>query len=353
MKVAILNDTHCGVRNSSDIFLQYQERFYEEVFFPYLHKHGIKNILHLGDYYEHRKFVNFKALNANRKHFLEPMRDAGITMDIIPGNHDVYFKNTNELCSLKELLGYFTSNVNIIMEPTVLDYDGLGVAVIPWINNSNYEKYTKWAMQCKAPILGAHLELKGFDMMAGMPNPHGMSADVFSRFEQVLSGHFHTKSHKDNVHYLGSQMEFTWADVDDPKYFHILDTETREIEAVRNPITMFKKIVYDDNKINYNDVDVSQYEKHFLKLIVINKNDLYMFDKFVDKLNSIETYELKIAESFEEYLGESVEDEKISLEDTTHLLDSYVDAVETDLDKDHIKVELRKLYTEAQNLEIL
>ena len=353
MKVAILNDTHCGVRNSSDIFLQYQERFYEEVFFPYLHKHGIKNILHLGDYYEHRKFVNFKALNTNRKHFLEPMRDLGITMDIIPGNHDVYFKNTNELCSLKELLGYFTSNVNIIMEPTVLDYDGLGVAVIPWINNSNYEKYTKWAMQCKAPILGAHLELKGFDMMAGMPNPHGMSADVFSRFEQVLSGHFHTKSHKDNVHYLGSQMEFTWADVDDPKYFHILDTETREIEAVRNPITMFKKIVYDDNKIDYNDVDVSEYEKHFLKLIVINKNDLYMFDKFVDKLNSIETYELKIAESFEEYLGESVEDEKISLEDTTHLLDSYVDAVETDLDKDHIKVELRKLYTEAQNLEIL
>ena len=353
MKVAILNDTHCGVRNSSDIFLQYQDRFYTEVFFPYLKEHGITQILHLGDYYEHRKFVNFKALNANRKHFLEPMRDAGITMDIIPGNHDVYFKNTNELCSLKELLGYFTSNVNIIMEPTVLDYDGLGVAVIPWINNSNYEKYTKWAMQCKAPILGAHLELKGFDMMAGMPNPHGMSADVFSRFEQVLSGHFHTKSHKDNVHYLGSQMEFTWADVDDPKYFHILDTETREIEAVRNPITMFKKIVYDDNKIDYNDVDVSEYEKHFLKLIVINKNDLYMFDKFVDKLNSIETYELKIAESFEEYLGESVEDEKISLEDTTHLLDSYVDAVETDLDKDHIKVELRKLYTEAQNLEIL
>ena len=36
MKVAILNDTHCGVRNSSDIFLDYQARFYEETFFPYL-----------------------------------------------------------------------------------------------------------------------------------------------------------------------------------------------------------------------------------------------------------------------------------------------------------------------------
>ena len=71
MKVAILNDTHCGVRNSSDIFLKYQERFYEEIFFPYLKEHNITQILHLGDYYEHRKFVNFKALNQNRKHFLE------------------------------------------------------------------------------------------------------------------------------------------------------------------------------------------------------------------------------------------------------------------------------------------
>ena len=353
MKIAILNDTHCGVRNSSDIFLDYQDRFYTEIFFPYCKEHDIKQILHLGDYYEHRKFVNFKALNSNRKHFLEPLRENGMTMDIIPGNHDVYYKNTNELCSLKELLGYFTNNVNIIMKPTVLDYDGCKVAVLPWINKSNYEEYTKWAMTCNASILGAHLELKGFDMMPGMPNPHGMNADIFSRFESVLSGHFHTKSSRDNVDYLGAQFEMTWADVDDPKYFHILDTETREIEAIRNPITIFKKVVYDDSKTDYDKVDVSQFEKQFIKLIVINKNDLYMFDKFVDKLNSIETYELKIAESFEEYLGESVEDEKISLEDTTELLDSYVEAVDTDLDKEHIKVELRKLYTEAQNLEVV
>jgi hypothetical protein len=180
-----------------------------------------------------------------------------------------------------------------------------------------------------------------------------MSADVFSRFEKVLSGHFHTRSTQGNVSYLGSQMEFTWADVDDPKYFHILDTETREVTPVRNPITMFKKVIYDDSKTDYDKVDISEFEKKFIKLIVINKNDLYMFDKFVDRLQNIETYELKIAESFEEYLGESVEDEKISLEDTTELLDSYVEAVDTDLDKEHLKAELRKLFTEAQNLEVV
>ena len=36
MKIAILNDTHCGIRNSSDIFMDYQEKFYRDVFFPYL-----------------------------------------------------------------------------------------------------------------------------------------------------------------------------------------------------------------------------------------------------------------------------------------------------------------------------
>jgi len=274
-------------------------------------------------------------------------------MDIIPGNHDVYFKNTNQLCSLKELLGYFTSNVNIIMEPTVLDYDGLGVAVIPWINNGNYTAYTDFALKCKADILGAHLELKGFDMMPGITNPHGMNADIFSRFETVLSGHFHTKSSQGNVHYLGAQMEFTWADVDDPKYFHVLDTDTRELTPVRNPITIFKKFIYDDESIDYSNINISEFEKKFVKIIVLNKNDLYMFDKFIDQLQGIETYELKIAENFEEFLGDSVKDAKVSLEDTTELLDSYVDAVETDLDKDHIKVKLRELYTQAQNLEVL
>jgi hypothetical protein len=122
---------------------------------------------------------------------------------------------------------------------------------------------------------------------------------------------------------------------------------------VRNPITIFKKFVYDDERENYNNINIKEFERKFIKLIVLNKNDLYMFDRLLDRLQNIETYELKIAENFEEFLGESIEDEKVSLEDTTELLDSYVDAVDTDLDKEHIKVKLRELYTEAQNLEVV
>jgi len=78
-----------------------------------------------------------------------------------------------------------------------------------------------------------------------------------------------------------------------------------------------------------------------------------MFDKFIDALNTQNLYELKIAETFDEFIGENVQDEAVSVEDTTQLLDSYVDAVETDLDKDKIKNLMRGLFVEAQNLEIV
>lgn len=352
-KVAILNDTHCGVRNSSDIFIEYQERFYRDVFFPYLDKHKIKTIIHLGDYYDHRKYVNFKALNANRKHFLEPMRDRGITMDIICGNHDVYYKNTNELCSLKELLGHFTSNVNIILDPKVMDYNGLRIGLVPWINNDNYTSMMRFVETCEADWLAAHLELNGFELMKGVVNTHGMEADPFKRFESVLTGHFHTKSQRDNIMYLGSQMEFTWADSGDPKYFHIIDTQTRDVIPVRNPITIFEKILYNDEQVDYNEFDLSSLEDKFVKVIVVKKTDPFSFDRFIDRIQTVNTHELKIAETFEEFMGDNVINDSVSVEDTTELLDSYIDAVDTQLDKDRMKGLMRSLYVEAQVTEIV
>jgi hypothetical protein len=207
--------------------------------------------------------------------------------------------------------------------------------------------------KCDAPLLIGHLELAGFEMMKGIMNPHGMAIDPFKRFEMVLSGHFHTKSQQGNICYLGSQLEFTWADAHDPKYFHVFDTKTRELTPVQNPLTLFTKIYYDDENNDYSKYDFSQLEKRFVKVIVSKKTDPYSFDKFIDGIQSAGVHELKIAESFEEYLGESIEDDGISLEDTASLIDSYVDAVETDLDKDKLKMNMRELHVEAQNFEVL
>jgi len=352
LKFAILNDTHCGIRNSSDIFIDYQERFYNEVFFPYLKENDIKHIVHLGDYYEHRRFINFKALNSNRKVFLERLRKDKITMDIIPGNHDTYYKNTNELNSLKELLGHYMNEVNIVHQAKVLDYDGLKFALVPWICQDNEEDTNEFLVNCKADVVAGHFELNGFDMLRGVPCTHGMSADNLRRFELVLSGHYHCKSNQGNIHYLGSQMEFFWNDAHDDKFFHVFDTDTRELTPVRNPLTLFHRIRYDDENEDYNEMDLSILDKRFVKVVVINKTDGFMFDRFIDRIQQRDIYDLKIQEDFNEFTGASVSDEGLEVEDTSTLLSQYVDNVETILDKDRIKKEMGELMTEAQTLEI-
>ena len=352
MKVAVLNDTHCGIRNSSDIFLNNAADFYSKVFFPYCKEHNIKQIIHLGDYYDNRKFMNFKAQNHSRKSFLDPMRELGMRMDIIPGNHDTYYKNTNDLNSLKELLGYYMNEIHIIMEPTVMEYGSLKMAMIPWINQENYDDTMKFIKCCKADWCGAHLELDGFEMMRGIKNVHGMDRKIFSKFEKVLTGHFHVGSQQDNIWYLGSQMEFFWSDAHDKKYFHVIDTETREVEKILNPNTLFHKVLYNDDKIDYNNYDVSQCDQKFVKVVVVNKKDSFLFDRFIDRIQSENIHELKIAENFQEFTGENVHDDTMEFDDTPKIVDSYVDGVDTDLDKDKIKIQMRELMTEAQALEI-
>lgn len=352
MKIAILNDTHAGCRNSSDIFMDYQERFYSEVFFPYLLENNITQILHLGDYYDNRKTVNFKALAHNRKIFLEKLREYGITMDIIPGNHDVYYKNTNELNALKELQGHYMNEVNLIMEPTEMNYDGLCVGLVPWINPQNEEASLEFLANTKATVIGAHLELQGFEMARGQVCMSGMSKSHFDRFETVLTGHFHAKSSQGNIHYLGAQYEFFWNDCGDPKHFHILDTETREVTPVRNPLTIYEKIYYDHEQMNKFQ-DLSHLDEKFVKIIVVNKGNTLEFERFVDRVQQQNIHELKIAEDFKDFLGENVGDDNIKLEDTTTLVNSYVDNVTTDLDKDRIKQEISALMTEAQSMEIM
>ena len=353
MKVAILNDTHCGTRNSSDVFLDNAEKFYSDVFFPYLLEHNIKHIVHLGDYYDNRKFINFRALNRNRNHFLKPLRDHGITMDIICGNHDVYYKNTSELNSLKELLGHYMNEVTIIQEPTVMEYGSLKMGLVPWIDDRNEKQSLEFLAKAKCDWIGGHFDIQGYEMIKGIKCEHGLERAVFSRFEQVLSGHFHTKSSQDNITYLGSQMEFFWNDAHDKKYFHILDTETRELTPIYNPHTLFHRIRYDDSNRDYLHYPLDDVEGKFIKVVVINKSDSFTFDRFIDRINNREILELKIAENFNEFIGENVDDESVSVDDTPTLLNSYIDAVDTDLDKDRIKAEMSNLMIEAQALEVV
>ena len=103
MKIALINDTHAGARGDNPLFNEYFFKFWENTFFPYLEEHNIKQIIHLGDVVDRRKFINFVTLNSWRKRFFDVLEQKNISMDVIVGNHDVTYKNTNEINAMNEL----------------------------------------------------------------------------------------------------------------------------------------------------------------------------------------------------------------------------------------------------------
>ena len=204
-----------------------------------------------------------------------------------------------------------------------------------------------------AQICMGHLEIAGFQMMKGMKNEHGLSKDMFKKFDTVFSGHFHHKSDDGQIYYLGAPYEIYWNDCDDKKGFHIFDTETRELERIVNPFTIHKKIYYDDTQNNYNEYNFKDCRDKFIKLIVVNKKDLFQFDQFVDKLLRADSHDVKIIEDYSDLGANTVSDDIVeNTEDTMTLLSKYIRELDTSLDKDRLINYQRQLYTEAQDLEI-
>jgi len=190
MKIALLNDTHFGVRNDSMIFDDFLHKFYEEVFFPYLEKHNIKTLIHLGDVVDRRKFINFRVADNFRKGFLKKLWEMKIDTHMLIGNHDIYFKNTNKVNSLQQLCTA-PDGINepwIYVEPKVVNFDGLDILMLPWINPENQEQSFNMLNTAKADVCMAHLDLNGFYMHENITQTHGYDKSIVKRFEKTFSG---------------------------------------------------------------------------------------------------------------------------------------------------------------------
>ena len=353
MKIALITDTHFGARNDNLNFNEYFYQFYEGLFFPFLQQNNIKHCIHLGDVLDRRKYISYRIAKDFRERFIQPFNHLEVQLHMIVGNHDIYFKNTNDVNSLTELLSDKFDNVHIYAEAQEVDFDGFPILLMPWINPQN-EVYALGMMgETRADTLLGHLEIDGFQMYAGHESQGGLSKKEFQRFDTVMSGHFHHKSDDGQIFYLGCPYEITWSDYNDPKGFHVFDTETRELHRIINPYKMFNKIYYDDSNENYEEHDVKQYRNQYVKLIVVNKKDLYGFDKFTDRLLQADCHEVKIIEDFSDLDANTVSDDIVeNTEDTMTLLGKYIDDLSVNLDKTRLKTMMRSLYTEAQDLEL-
>jgi DNA repair exonuclease SbcCD nuclease subunit len=349
MRVAIITDQHFGARNDSSSFLDFYERFYNDTFFPTLDTNNIESVLILGDTFDRRKYVNFYSLDRAKKMFFDKLEERNIKVYMIAGNHDTYFKNTNEVNSPELLLAQYT-NISLISRPMDIEIHDTSICFVPWICPDNYQESIEAMNNSKADLCMGHFEIAGFAMYRGMESHEGLSKEIFNRFDLVFSGHYHHRSDDGHIYYLGNPYELTWQDYNDPRGFHLFDLQTRGLEFIRNPNTMFERVEYDDSLSDPSIQSLEHLKNKFVKVIVVNKNDFYKFDKFITKVYDANPYEVKIIEDFSEFNeGEVASD--INLEDTLDVLSNYIDSVQTDLDKERVKTFMKTLYTEAINLD--
>ena len=355
MKIAILNDTHFGARNDNTAIAEHQRKFYEEVFFPYLRENNIKTIFHLGDLADRRKYINFVTAKNMHEQLFKVCYDESIEIHVIAGNHDTYYKNTNSVNSLDQLYGNSKyDNLHLYWEkPVELDMDGCLIMLAPWICAENEKETYDMFSRTKAQILMGHFEISGFEMDKGHICTDGMDKKIFQKFDAVYSGHFHQPSKHGNIAYLGSQYEMTWSDYGCKRGFSVFDTDTREMTYVENPYKLFHKISYDDCGMTIEDIenlDTSLLTNTFIKVIVKNKENPYIFDLFMDKLQQSGAADIKVVE---DHMNLDVVDDEALIDeaqDTMSILKQYIENLETTTDKTKIESFLRDLYSEAISL---
>jgi DNA repair exonuclease SbcCD nuclease subunit len=342
--ISCLTDTHWGAKKGSKHLHDYFELFYKNVFFPAIEEHGVETVIHMGDAFDSRKSIDYQSLEWAKRVVFDPLKKYDVHM--IVGNHDCYYKNTNNVNSPALLLKDYP-NIKTYSSPTNTKVGGIDMTFIPWICSENYDETLKVIQKSKAKIAMGHLELNGFRAHRGHTMEDGMDASVFDKFKKVFSGHFHTRSDNGKIFYLGNPYEMYWTDVNDTRGFHIFDTETLEHTPINNPYKLFYNIYYEDTP--HQTFDAREYEKKIVKVIVRKKSNIKSFEKFIDKLYSCGIQELKIIENFE--IQESEEFNIDEDENTISILNRYIDESEFNYNKTIIKGILQDIYKQASEVE--
>lgn len=346
--IAMITDTHFGARGDSMYFAEYMIRFFRDRFIPALEQNGVRSVLMLGDTFDRRKFTNHAVLHMFKAGVFDEFWSKKIHLDIIIGNHDVAYKNTNSVNSPTLFLSDY-DNIHLITKPETVKYEGGSISCVPWINPENSDECMEFIRSSESKYCAGHFAIEGFAMYAGMPSQDGLNRSVFQKFDRVFSGHYHHRSSQGNILYLGNPYHLTWQDYGDLRGFYLFDPSTGELQFVPNNESLFLKI------------DLAQPERpnphqargKLIKLLVPKGMDRYELDRYVEALSRNSPMDLKVLEDLSEYNNGGVDDD-IQIEDTPSLIQNYVSKAEDNPERAvAINSLMRELYLESINKEVV
>jgi DNA repair exonuclease SbcCD nuclease subunit len=307
----------------------------------------------LGDTFDRRKYINYHTLKNSREIFFDKLQKRKIEYHAVVGNHDTYFTNTNEVNSVSLLLREYDNFHIYEHEPIELTFGSIRIMMIPWLTKTNFEICMSAINNTNVDILMGHFEIKGFEVLKGSICDHGLEKDIFKKIESVYSGHFHHPSEYENIKYLGAPYEMIWSDYAGKRGFHILDTETRDLTFIENPYRIFHKIYYDDTDMTVEDlmsINIESLRDTYIKVIVKNRTNTYLYDLFLNKLAESGAADVKSIEDSLNLESSNINDILDETQDTKDILHTYIDTIETSVDKNKIKNEIDNLYLEALSI---
>lgn len=346
MRIAILGDTHFGEKGESPKFYDYYNRLLS-YFFDVIDQENIKTVFHSGDLFHHRQTIDMRVWRWTQDNFLDPLYERGVEMYGIVGNHDIYFKSSSAINSPQEMLIPYNDLFYFMKEPEVYTFAGQKFAFLPWIHKQNFEESEQFLIDNQDPetIVLSHLELAGFEMQPGIYSENGQPLHQHLKpYKAVWSGHYHTRSQKMNIQYLGAPVEFNWNDYADAKGFYVYDTEKETLTFYQNPDQLFKKIY-----LTNDGVDVENYRNCIVRMIIDDNLSQTFVNDTIRQLNST-AWDVKVIDNTQ---NETTPD--LSIEDsdqisTLDIIQETVNEIDTKLDKDRLFRTIRNIYTEAESL---
>lgn len=348
--ICIIGDCHFGFGNND--FLESQLKFFREQVIPYLKKMGIKIIIQTGDWFDNRNSLSIYVKNKIWKLLENDLKDFEIYIYL--GNHDTFYKNSNEFHSLKFLSKF--SNIHIIEEISTVSIYGRNFLFVPWLYDlSHFQKYLEENDMTNIDADFGHYDMIGSRMNKSVYSKTGLTKDLLSRFPLTISGHYHTISHErlsdtSELVYVGAPYQLNFGDESEPRGFHILNCEDMSLEFIENTTSI--KFV----SLNFPEDIKEEFVKGNKVNVYINDTgdiDSDKIQEYIEKINSFNPAQnpvIKTIENFSESSGIDVKELKVK--SLKELFDVYISQLnlEDDMKEDVIEA-IDALYMESQKSE--
>ena len=204
-KVAVFTDLHVGLKSNSIVhnndclnFVKWAIATGKE--------NNCDTVIMCGDWHNHRASINVLSLNYSLQ-CLELLNNAFSTVFLIPGNHDLFYRDRRDISSVE--WARHLPNIEIVN-----DFSEQGdVTFLPWLIGDDFKKLKNLSSK----YCFGHLELPGYLMNSFVPMPETgeIRSEHFTGFEHVFTGHFHKRQTKRNITYIGNCFPHNYADAGD------------------------------------------------------------------------------------------------------------------------------------------